>query len=154
MKGYRLPRPLPADARASLLAASPAEGAYLADHLQGVLLAISLVSQVALNSAVANDTAPDMIFAQQVYGYGRPGDVVLGISTSGNSRNVCRALQVGRALGLSTLGLTGVSGGRMPELCDVVVRVPWHITSDIQERHLPIYHVVSGILEENFFGED
>jgi D-sedoheptulose 7-phosphate isomerase len=98
--------------------------------------------------------AADMIFAQQVYGYGRRGDVIAGISTSGNSRNVLHALQVGRALGLGTLGFTGGSGGEMKALCDVCVCVPPTRTADIQERHLALYHALCAMLEETFFGEE
>jgi D-sedoheptulose 7-phosphate isomerase len=151
MKGFRLPRPLPPKQRALLLEAFPEEGTYLADHLQCTLPAISLISQTSLVTATANDIAPDMVFAQQVYGYGRPGDVVLGISTSGISQNVCRALQVGRALGLETIGLTGASGGHFIALCNVVICVPYHTVAEIQERHLPVYHAICTILEELFF---
>jgi len=93
-----------------------------------------------------------MVFAQQVYGYGRPGDAVIGLSTSGNSRNVIRALQVAKAKGLRTIGLTGRDGGKMKGLCDAVICVPWDSTPDIQERHLPIYHALCIALEERFFG--
>lgn len=151
MKGYLLARPVPADVRRRLEVAFPEQGDYLASHLQGALPAISLVSQSSLITAIANDTAPDMIFAQQVHGYGREGDVVVGISTSGNSGNVLQALRVGRAMGLRTLGFTGSSGGAMKSLCDVVVCVPWQATADIQERHLAIYHALCAIVEEAFF---
>jgi D-sedoheptulose 7-phosphate isomerase len=151
MKGYLSARPLPAATRQQLLDAFPKNGRYLADHLQGALPAVSLASQVGLITAYANDVAPDMIFAQQVYGYGRAGDVIMGISTSGNSRNVLHALQVGRALGLRTLGFTGGSGGAMKELCDVFVCAPAGRTADIQEHHLAIYHTLCALLEEAFF---
>jgi D-sedoheptulose 7-phosphate isomerase len=151
MKGFMLRRPVPADVRARLVAANPADGAYLADHLQGALPAISLVSQASLISAFANDVAADMAYAQQVFGYGRPGDVVWGISTSGNARNVIHALQVGRALRLRTVGLTGRSGGAMLPCCDVAIRVPSDCTPDIQERHLAIYHAVCVMVEQEFF---
>ena len=153
MKGYLRPRPISAAMRQALVAAHPADGQYLADHLQGALPAISLVSQTALLTAYANDVAADMVFAQQVYGYGRAGDVVIGISTSGRSKNVIYALQVGRALGLGTLGFTGQGGGLMPALCDVTIRVPWTQTADIQERQLAIYHALCGLLEEAFFAD-
>jgi D-sedoheptulose 7-phosphate isomerase len=87
-----------------------------------------------------------------VYGYGRPGDAVVGISTSGNSQNVLHALRVGRAMGLQTIGFTGKSGGVMADLCDVTVRVPHERTADIQERHLAIYHALCAMLEEAMFG--
>lgn len=151
MKGFQVQRPLMAETRAALRDLFPDDGDYLASHLEGALPAISLVSQTALNTAFANDMAADMIFAQQVYGYGRPGDVVLGISTSGNSCNVCRALQVGRAFGLHTIGLTGASGGLLAAICDVTIRVPASTVSKIQERHLPIYHVFCALLEQHFF---
>lgn len=151
MKGYLRPRPLTDAMRQRLLDASLDNGAYLADHLQGALPAISLTSQTALLTATANDTAADMIFAQQVYGYGRPGDAVLGISTSGNSRNVVQALQVGRALELRTVGLAGQTGGALSAICDVTICVPWTETADVQERHLAIYHALCAMLEAAFW---
>lgn len=141
MKGYLLKRPLPDDAHAKLKAVSPHDGDYLASLLQGALPAISLVSQTSLISAIANDTAADMIFAQQVYGYGREGDTLMGLSTSGNSHNVVHAMRVARVLGLHTIALTGPTGGMLKALCDVCIRVPWENTPAIQERHLPIFHV-------------
>jgi D-sedoheptulose 7-phosphate isomerase len=151
MKGYLLKRPVPEAMRAKLLSSNPENGGYLAEHLQGGLPAISLVSQTSLLSAIANDTAADMVYAQQVYAYGREGDVLIGISTSGNSMNVIRALQVARALGLHTIGLTGRTGGKLKPLCDVCIRVPAQDTALIQERHLPIFHVLCAMLEEEFF---
>jgi D-sedoheptulose 7-phosphate isomerase len=151
MKGYLLKRPLPEEVRGRLKAASPDDGDYLADHLQGGLPAISLVSQTSLLSAIANDTAADMVYAQQVYAYGREGDALIGISTSGNSANVVRAMQVAYALGLRTIGLTGRTGGKVKPLCDVCIRVPANDTTLVQERHLPIFHVLCAMLEEEFF---
>jgi phosphoheptose isomerase len=154
MKGYRLPRTVPAELRQRLVKAWPDEGDYLADHLQGALPAISLVSQTALMTAFMNDVDPAMLFAQQVYGYGRPGDVILGLSTSGNSPNVIHAMRVGQALGLHCIGLTGSAGGVMPAVCEVTVRVPYERTSDIQERHFAIYHALCADLEEEFFSSN
>ena len=151
MKGYRRKRPVPAETRTKLTATSPEDGDYLADHLQGGLPAISLVSQTSLISAISNDTAADMVYAQQIYVYGREGDVLIGISTSGNAMNVLRAMQVARALGLSTIGLTGRTGGKLKSLCDVCIRVPANDTTLIQECHLPIFHVLCAMLEEEFF---
>jgi D-sedoheptulose 7-phosphate isomerase len=151
MKGYLLKRPIPAEMRAKLLSTSTQDGDYLADHLQGGLPAISLVSQTALLSAIANDTAADMVYAQQVYAYGREGDVIIGISTSGNARNVIHAMQVARSLGLRTIGLTGPTGGILKPLCDVCICAPGHSTTAIQERHLPVFHVLCAMLEEEFF---
>jgi phosphoheptose isomerase len=151
MKGYLLKRSIAEEFRAKLLAASPQNGDYLADHLQGGLPAISLVSQNALLSAIANDTAADMVFAQQVYGYGGEGDALIGLSTSGNSRNVIHAMQVARALGLHTIALTGPTGGMLKSLCEVCICVPGENTPVVQERHLPIFHVLCAMLEEEFF---
>jgi D-sedoheptulose 7-phosphate isomerase len=151
VKGYLLKRPVPAEMRTKLMEASPEEGKYLANHLQGGLPAISLVSQTSLISAIANDTAADMVYAQQVYAYGQEGDVLIGISTSGNAGNVIRALQVARASGLRTIGLTGRTGGKLKPLCDVCIRVPADDTTLIQERHLPVFHVLCAMLEEEFF---
>ena len=151
MKGYLRKRPVPDDMRTKLAAISSEDGDYLADHLQGGLQAISLVSQTSLLSAIANDTAADMVYAQQVYAYGREGDALIGISTSGNSTNVIRAMQVARALELRTIGLTGRTGGKLKPLCDVCIRVPANDTTPVQERHLPIFHVLCAMLEEEFF---
>lgn len=152
MKGFMSKRPLSQEESNDFTAMFPEDGGYLAGHLQGALPAISLVGSTALTSAYANDVAADMIYAQQVFGYGRPGDVLIGISTSGNSPNVIRALQTAKVRGLATIGLTGNHGGRMKEICDVTVRVPRDSTPDIQERHLPIYHAVCMWLEKEFFG--
>ncbi len=153
MKGYLLPRPIAPTTGHRLREAYGDDGDYLAGHLQGALPAISLVSQVGLITAYANDVAPDMIFAQQVYGYGRPGDVLVGISTSGTSRNVLHALRVARAMELRTLGFSGESGGAMAGLCDTLVRAPWQATAYVQERHLAIYHALCAMLEEALFGQ-
>ncbi|WP_028608849.1 D-sedoheptulose-7-phosphate isomerase [Paenibacillus harenae] len=152
MKGFMSKRPLPQAAREKLLIHGEEEGAYLADHLQGALPAISLVSHSALMTAFINDVAADMVFAQQVYGYGRKEDALAVFSTSGNSANVVHAVQVAKSLGMKTIGLTGRSGGRLYSLCDVTIRVPFESTPDIQERHLPVYHTLCIMLEEAFFG--
>jgi D-sedoheptulose 7-phosphate isomerase len=151
MKGYLLKRPVTEELRTKLTSMHPEDGDYLGNHLQGGLPAISLVSQTSLLSAIANDTAPDMVYAQQVYVYGREGDALIGISTSGNATNVLRAMQVARASGLRTIGLTGRTGGKLKPLCDVCIRVPANETTLVQERHLPIYHVLCAMLEEEFF---
>lgn len=151
MKEFMSKRPLPDSIRQRFHQQFPEEGEFLADHLQGALPAISLVSQSAFITAYANDVSADMIFAQQVYGYGKEGDALLGISTSGNSSNIVRAIQVAKVMGMRVIGLTGQNGGKMKELCDVVIRVPWGSTPDIQERHLPIYHALCIMLEKEFF---
>ena len=151
MKGFLRQRPIPPAVRNQLRQTTPANADYLSTHLQGAFPSISLASHAALLTAYANDVAADMVFAQQVYGYGRPGDTLLAISTSGNSTNVLHALQVGRALGLHTIGLTGRDGGLMRPWCDIAICVPWTQTADIQERHLAVYHALCSMLEEAFF---
>jgi len=151
MKGYLSRRPVPNAMRQALVSANPDVGGYLADHLQGALPAISLVSHTALLTAIVNDIAGDMIFAQQVYGFGRRGDVLIAVSTSGTSPNVLHALRVARAMGLTTVGFTGRSGGQMKELCDVAVCVPMDRTADIQERHLALYHAICARVEAALF---
>jgi D-sedoheptulose 7-phosphate isomerase len=152
MKGFMSKRPIKSEMRDKLTQYGELEGEYLSKHLQGALPAISLVSHSALMTAYANDVAADMVFAQQVYGYGKQEDVLIGISTSGHSNNVIRAIQVAKAMGIRTIGLTGRTGGRMNDLCDVTICVPWESTPDIQERHLPIYHTLCIMIEEEFFG--
>jgi phosphoheptose isomerase len=151
MKGYLLKRPIPEEMRLKLASTSQQDDDYLANHLQGALPAISLVSQTSLLSAMANVTAADMVYAQQVYAYGREGDALIGLSTSGNSRNVIYAMEVARALRLHTIGLTGPTGGALKPLCDISICVPGESTPVIQERHLPIFHVLCAMLEEEFF---
>lgn len=152
MKAFERRRRISDDLRQRLRQQDSQSGVYLADRLQGALPAISLSSHAALMTAISNDIAGDMIFAQQVLGYGRKGDTLIGISTSGNSINVLHALRVARALELNTIGLTGNTGGRMAALCDVTICVPYERTAAIQERHLAIYHALCAMLEEEFFG--
>lgn len=154
MKSFLKQRRVPDD-HAQLLARAHGEaGAALAGQLQGALPAVSLVSQTSLTSAIANDTAADMIFAQQVYGLGKKGDALLGISTSGNSRNVLHAVAVASAFGLKTIALTGRSGGKLASMVDVAICVPADSVIEIQELHLPVYHWLSIALEERFFPEN
>lgn len=152
VKGFLLRRTLPADFRSELEYSYGADGNYLANHLQGALPAIALTAHTALATAFSNDVAPDLVFAQQTFAYGRRGDVLVGLSTSGRSANVLHALRVARSLGVHTIGLTGRSGGVMASLCDVLIRVPFDETPRIQERHLPIYHALCIALESHFFG--
>jgi D-sedoheptulose 7-phosphate isomerase len=152
MKSFERPRPIADDLRQRLLGINPERGAYLVGKLQRGLPAISLASHAALSTAIGNDIAGDMSFAQQVMGYGKPGDSLIAISTSGNSVNVLNALQVARALNMTTIGLTGQSGGQLKPLCDVLVTVPFTRTLEVQERHLAVYHALCLTLEQEFFG--
>lgn len=148
MKSFSGRRRIAADTRERL------DDVYLADHLEGALRALALTGSGSLATAFANDVAPDLVFAQQVFGYGRPGDLLWGLSTSGNSANVLHALKVARARGMSTLGMTGQQGGAMLDLCDVCIRVPESETYRVQELHLPVYHALCRMLEEHFFPEN
>ncbi len=152
MKGFMLGRTLPASDAKKIDALFPEDGPYISSHLQGALPAISLVSQSALISAFANDVSSDLVFAQQVYGYAHEGDLLIGLSTSGNSKNVVNAMRVAKALGCHTLGFTGQQGGAMNGLCDVLIKAPASETYKVQELHLPIYHTLCSMVEMNFFG--
>jgi D-sedoheptulose 7-phosphate isomerase len=151
MKGNLYKRPLPLELQQKLRSVHPQEGQKLASSLQGALPVISLVSQTSLISAMANDVSADMIFAQQVLGYGRAGDVLWGISTSGNARNVIYAFQTAQAIGVKTIALTGPTGGELKAHADIIIRVPGKDTGAVQERHLPIYHTLCWMLEAEFF---
>jgi len=151
MKDFLLKRPLKEVECNRIKTNFPDEWEYLSHGLQRALPAISLVSHTSLISAYANDIDFDMVFAQQVYGYGKEGDILLGISTSGNSKNVVNALKVAKAFGLKTIGLTGGKGGKMKEICDISIIAPATETQKVQEYHLPIYHTLCAMLEVEFF---
>jgi D-sedoheptulose 7-phosphate isomerase len=152
MKAFILPRKLSEDEQEKIRRVS-AHADYLCDNLQGALPAISLVSETALLTAYSNDVAPDLAFAQQVFGYGQTGDVLLAISTSGNSTNVIYAVEVARAKGIKVISLTGNTGGKLRNISDILINVPEDETFIIQELHLPIYHTICLALENEFFGD-
>jgi D-sedoheptulose 7-phosphate isomerase len=150
MKGFRSRRPLPEAELAKLRTLYGSDGEEIARRLQGALPAISLVSQISLATAVTNDVSADMVFAQQVFGYGRPGDALIAISTSGNAANVINAVKVARALDLKTIALTGL-GGTLKELVEISISAPGGDTSRIQEYHMAIYHSLCAALETELF---
>ncbi len=152
MKRFSIARPVPEDFAKKLVCIDPLRGPELAKNLERGLMAIPLVAHEALTTAYINDVDGLGVFAQQLYGFGRPGDVFLGISTSGNSKNVMSATVVARALGIKVIGLTGASGGELATVADVAIKVPEAETYKIQELHLPIYHCWCLMLEEHFFG--
>lgn len=154
MKRFKTPRPVPLEFADKLTEIDPERGPALAENLECGLMAIPLVAHEALTTAYINDVDGLGVFAQQLYGYGRQGDVFLGISTSGNSKNVMNATVVARALGIKVIGLTGTGGGKLAEVADVAVKVPETETYMIQELHLPIYHCWCLMLEDYFFGKD
>lgn len=153
MKRFKIPRPIPSDFKNKLIAVDPVRGDALSRNLERGLMAIPLVAHEALSTAYINDVDGLGVFAQQLYGFGRPGDVFLGISTSGNSKNVMSATVVARALGIKVIGLTGLKGGELATVSDVAIKVPATETFMIQEMHLPVYHCLCLMLEDRFFGE-
>lgn len=152
MKEFKLKRKVYSDHAAALKAIDPELGQVLADNLQGALPAISLTGHSSLQTAYMNDAVPELVFAQQVNGYGKEGDVLLGISTSGNSKNVLYAAVNAKAKGLKVIGLTGAKENKLMKYADVCIRVPETETYKIQELHLPVYHALCLMLEEKFFG--
>lgn len=150
LKTFKKHRDIPAALRAQLQAQG-AEGAALAEALEGSLGAVSLVSMTGILTAFANDVGWDAAFAQQLLGLARPGDALVALSTSGNSRNCVNAVRLARARGVKTVGLTGEGGGRFRELCDVAICVPARETYRIQEFHLPVYHALCAMLESELF---
>lgn len=151
MKRFSIPRAIPEQLKTILSADYGEEGKYMATALEGALPAISLNSHIALSSAFANDVDAELIYAQQVVGYGAPNDVLLGISTSGNAKNVVSAMMVAKAKGLKVVGLTGRDGGEFIKYCDVLINVGGDSTPQIQELHLPVYHILCQMLEIHFF---
>lgn len=152
MKEFKLKRKVFADQAETMKRIHPEMGAVLAENLQGALPAISLTGHSSLTTAFMNDSEPELIFAQQVNGYGKEGDVFLGISTSGNSRNVLYAAVTAKAKGLKVVGLTGQRESKLSALADVCIQVPEVETYKIQELHLPVYHCLCLMLEDHFFG--
>lgn len=152
MKEFKLKRKVFHEQASALMGIDFEMGSVLAENLQGALPAISLTGHSSLTTAFMNDAMPELAFAQQVNGYGRPGDVFLGISTSGNSKNVLYAAVTAKSRGLKVIGLTGQKESRLMELADICIRVPETETYKIQELHLPVYHCLCLMLEDRFFG--
>ena len=151
MKGFKLPRTLNNDLKEKLLSEDRELGQVLADHLQQALPAIALDGHSALSTAYMNDCEPLLCFAQQVNGFGNENDVLLGISTSGNSKNVLYASVTAHAKGLKVIGLTGETESKLSKMSDVCVRVPETEVYMVQELHLPVYHCWCLMLEDCFF---
>ena len=153
MKGFVKPRRVPEEFARALTQADSERGPELAAKLQGGLPAIALTGHNGLTTAFANDVDPDMVFAQQVYGYGRAGDALLALTTSGNSKNVVNAVHAARARGMRTLGITGEGESALSALCDVCLRLPARETARVQEYTLPVYHALCALIEDEFFAE-
>ena len=154
MKSFKNPRKLPKEYADRLIAINSELGKTLAENLQGALPAIALDGHPALSTAYQNDCEPLLCFAQQVNGYGNPGDVLIGISTSGNSKNVLYAAVTAKAKGMKVIGLTGQKESKLSATADVCIRVPETETYMVQELHLPVYHALCLMIEEhNFWGK-
>ncbi len=153
MKRFKIPRKVTPEMADKLKKIDRIRGENLSNNLERGLMAIPLVAHEALSTAYINDVDGLGVFAQQLFGFGRKGDVFLGISTSGNSKNIMYATVVARVLGIKVIGLTGALGGELASVADVAVRVPEKETYMIQELHLPVYHCWCLMLEEKFFGK-
>lgn len=154
MKGFVNPRKLEAEYSDALITVNKELGRVLSENLQGALDAVALDGHLALTTAYLNDCEPLLCFAQQVNGYGRKSDVFLGISTSGNSRNILYAATVAKAKGMKVIGLTGEKDSKLSEISDTCIQVPETETYKIQELHLPVYHCLCLMLEDTFFGKE
>lgn len=152
MKRFRIARPVSKEFADKLIGVDHNIGRNLANNLDCSLMAIPLVAHEALSTAYINDADAYGVFAQQLFGYGKEGDVFLAISTSGNSKNILNAAVVAKAMGIKIIGLTGKSGGKLAEFADCMIKAPEEETYKIQELHLPIYHTLCMMLEDHFFG--
>ncbi len=144
VKRFSRPRPLSEELRKKL-------GPELADNLHGALPALSLPSMVSFTTAFVNDDVPEYAFAQQVIAFGKPGDLLLGISTSGNSKNIVHAVKTANLLGLTTVGLTGQTGGKLSAECKLCIKAPATEVPRVQELHLPVYHTLCQVVEDTLF---
>lgn len=151
VKAFRIKRPMDS-ALAACLSMQGADGKLLAEKLAGGLPAINLGSHAALMTAIDNDVGGESVFAQQVVAYGQPGDVFLGISTSGNSRNVLLAGKTAKAKGLKTIAMTGKTGGRMLTEFDLTLCADASCTEDVQDMHSKLYHAICAAVEYEFWG--
>ncbi len=151
MKGFLKRRPVEGEKAEALKTANPKVDDLLLSKLQCGLPAVNLCESSSLLTAYCNDVDPDYIFAQQVFGLGKKGDVFIGLSTSGNAKNINHAAKVAKALGITVIGMTGNGGGALAENSDICIKAPETETYLVQEAHLPIYHAICAAVEEEFF---
>jgi len=151
MKSFEITRPVDGRIKEQLVKISSLRGGYLAEKLEGALPAISLSAHTGLATAICNDTDANLVFAQQIIGYGREKDVLIGISSSGNSQNIVDACITAKALNLKVIGITGITGGIMKEYCDILLNVPEKRTAFVQELQLPLLHTLCMIVENHFY---
>jgi phosphoheptose isomerase len=152
MKGFLLPRKIVSSVKSELSERFGKDGLMMAENLQEGLRAVSLNGHPSLATAFGNDISFEMIFAQQIYVLGRKGDVLVGFTTSGNSVNIVNAFKVAGTLGIQTVAFTGESGGECASIVDCCIKVPSVETYKVQEFHLPVYHAICALLEEEFYG--
>lgn len=152
LKGFLLKRPVEADLREKLLQYGE-RGREIGEKLQCGLPTISLTAHAGAISAFSNDVDPELVYAQQVLAYGKPGDVLIGISTSGGAKNVAAAVMTANALGMHTIGLTGKDGGELAKLSEIALIMPQCETYRIQEEHLAVYHLLCAMVESEMFEE-
>lgn len=151
MKGFIKKRKVSNEFAKKLISIDYEKGKELAEKLQGGLPTIALNNHASLNTAYLNDIDGLLCFAQQVNGYGKAGDVLLGISTSGNSKNILYAAVTAKAKDMKVIGLTGKDGGKLKDVSDETIIVPENETYMIQELHLPVYHCLCLMLEDRFY---
>jgi len=154
LKEFYIKRPINQEFGERLIEVYGEEGRVLTENLQGAIPAISLISQTGFLSAFGNDAKPELTYAQEVFAYGNPGDMLIAISTSGNAKNVCYAAMMAKALDVFVLSLTGENGGNLRKYSDVLLNVPETETYLVQELHLPLYHLLCRGIEFEIFGEE
>ena len=151
VKSFELTRPIENSLKERLIKTSESRGPILAAKLQAGFPAISLNSNTALISAISNDIGSDAVYAQQVIALGNPGDILLAISTSGNSPNIIDVAITAKAEGMLIIALTGRSGGKLRQHCDILINVPEDGCARVQELHRPVYHTICRLIEDHFF---
>ena len=153
MKGFLKKRPLDGSKMEEMKRNCNLVNDEMLEKLQGGLPAIAIPSITALNSAFCNDVDPELVYAQPLMSLAKENDILIGVSTSGNSKNVFGAVKVAKALGIKVIGLTGKTGGKLKDTADICICAPETETFKIQELHLPIYHYLCAAVEEHFFAE-
>jgi D-sedoheptulose 7-phosphate isomerase len=153
MKDFKFPRGLDKKFKDKINELYPENSDYFINNLSFAIPAISLVSEISLNTAFSNDNFSDLVFAQQVLGYGKKGDILIAISTSGNSKNVLYASQIAKSLNMLVISLTGRTGGELKKYSDILIDVPTDETFLVQEYHLPIYHAICASVENELFSK-
>ena len=153
LKSFEKKRPLSDEIITKIRSGCPELEGQFAEYLQMPLPAIALTAHLAFSTAFGNDVDPAFVFAQQLLGLGRAGDILIGLTTSGDSKNVVLATNLAKALGIKSIGLTGSGGGALLDICDICIRVPATRTYRVQEYHVAVYHAVCRAVEDSFFGD-